>query len=532
MYPLSFVSLRRRRRQRWQILVLLCIATWSVPLRFSRAQDQSAPTPVPRYTLADCIAIALENQPAIAARQSALGAAGEQRNVARSYFLPQANFQMTYAHFNQPFTIDTPNPLTGQAADVFSDSAAFFGIARAAGSAAANAALNNPNLPPFSTAKQLALSQIPQQLQIGVLGQNPFVNQVLVTQPLFTGGKILNRYRQSDLGIQAACSDVVKSKQQTMFDVTQAYVGMQLTFELEQVVKDAAGQFAAIGRLVQGLLDEGDEYVTAVDLHRVRAILRLAESERVRIVQSRSIAQAALAQSMGIDPNAEFDVASHRLPRVEQHIELAWLIDDALRQRPELLKARLGVQNADLERNLAKAAYSPDLNAFGQFLSLDDGPGFLTNSNIPQWTVGVTLGIPLVTGGRRSAGVRKAEFEQCQLRQTEQLARNLITLEVKKVYLEYLEAETRLPTATEAVSEARSAIDGYRLQLLGNQITDENLPRYFQDLTTARLLLSQAQSEYHQIRFLKALSLAKICLVTGSAQGELCYIEDLSDDRH
>lgn len=520
----------RRHRGYEHLLLRLCglilfFVAGAFPGSSAVAQDEALQTELPRYSLSDCIAIALENQPAIAAQQSAVGAATELRNVARSYFFPQSNFQMTYAHLNRPLTLDAPNPLSGAAADVFSDSAAFFGIARAAGSAAANAALNTPNLPPFSTAKQLALNSIPQQVQIGVLGQNPYVNQVQISQPLFTGGKILNKYRQSDLGIQAACSDVAKSKQQTIFNVTQAYLGMQLTFEMEQVVKDATGQFGAIARLVQGLLNEGDEFVTTIDLHRARAVLKLAESERVRIEQSRSIAQAALAESMGLDPNAEFDLISRRLPRIHGMVELPPLIDDAMRQRPELIKARLGVQISDLERKLAKAQYVPDLGAFGQFFTLDDGPGFLTNSNIPQWTVGVTLGVPLTTGGRRSASVRRADFEQMQARQTEQLARNLITLEVKKVYLELLEAQKRLPASAEAVREAHGAIEGYRIQLLGNQVTDENMPRYFQDLTTARLLLSQARAEYYQVMFLQALSLAKIRFVTGSQEYELFLTE-------
>jgi outer membrane protein TolC len=185
-----------------------------------------------QLTLSDCIAIALHNQPAIQAQQSALGAAEEQRNIARSHFFPQVNFATRYTLLDEPRSVDVPSPLTGELADLVSDAGAFFGIARQAGSAAALGALDNPNLPPFSTAKQAALGSLPGTIRADLLGENFLTTQLQLVQPLWTGGKIRYRTEQAKLGTHAAVADVAKAEQETVFNVTHAYLAIQLAHGL------------------------------------------------------------------------------------------------------------------------------------------------------------------------------------------------------------------------------------------------------------------------------------------------------------
>jgi outer membrane protein TolC len=475
-----------------------------------------APRPVRGLTLDECIGLALESQPAIGAQRSAMCAAVERQKIARSFFLPQLGFETRYTYIDEPRSVDFPSPFTGPVGDVFSDAAAYFGIARQAGSAAANAALDNPNIPPFSTAKQMALDALPGEFNVGLLGKNSLTTEFLLVQPLWTGGKISYRHQQARLGVQAASADLVKSEQQTVFDVTQAYLAVQLAHELTQVLHDAAGHFKAIERLIKALIEEGDEYVTMVDLHRARALRLLAESERIGTEQAADLAHEALRQAMGLEPGAEFQVADQHLTVHKRHVQLPAILDEAMVRRPELAKARLAVQIVELERKLAKADYMPDIGLFARFGTINDDGGFLNPNDRQEWAAGVTLGLPLYTGGRRGAQQRQAEFMQARARQVRQLARDLITLEVQKAYLEYLEMSQRLPVAQAAVQETHKAIQGMRNQFLGNQINEKAMPDHFEDLVNARVLHSLAQTRYYTVTFKYALSLARIRLVTAS----------------
>jgi len=473
-----------------------------------------APQSVQRLTLDSCIAIALENQPAIGAQRSAMCVAAERQKIARSYFLPQLGFETRYTHIDEPRTVDLTNPFVGGVGDVFSDAAAYFGIARQAGSAAANAALDNPNLPPFSIAKQMALDALPDRYRVGLLGENSLTTEFLLLQPLWTGGKISYRHQQAQLGVQAASADLAKSRQQTVFDVTQAYLAVQLAHELTQVLDDAAGHFRAIERLVKALIDEGDEYVTPVDSHRARALRLLAESEKIGTEQAADLAYEALRQAMGLEPGAEFEIADQHLTVHKQDIELPAILDKAMVRRPELAKARLGVQITELERKLARANYLPDIGLFARFGTIDDDGGFPNPNDRQEWAAGVTLGVPIYTGGRRGAQQRQAGFQQAQAGQVRQLARQLITLEVQKAYLEYLEMSQRLPVAKEAVQETNAALEAYRS--LRADIEEKAMPDYYEDLVNAWVLHSLARTSYYKTVFQYNLSLAKIRLVTAS----------------
>jgi outer membrane protein len=475
---------------------------------------EPAAKPVQQLTLNQCIGIALGNQPAIGAQRAAMCAAAQRQKIARSFFLPQLSFEARYTHLDEPRTVDLTNPFTGDVADVFSDAAAYFGIARQAGTAVANAALDNPNLPPFSIAKQMALDRLPDRYSVGLLGENSLTTEFLLLQPLWTGGKISYRHQQAQLGVQAASADLLKSQQQTVFDVTQAYLAVQLAHELTQVLDDAAGHFRAIERLVKALLDEADEYVTVVDLHRARAMRLLAESERIGTEQAADLAHEALRQAMGLEPTVEFAIADQRLSVPRQRVELPVALDEAMIRRPELAKARLAVQIAELERKLARANYLPDVGLFARFGTIDDDGGFPNPNDRQEWAAGVTLGVPIYTGGRRWAQQRQSEFMQARARQVRQLARQLITLEVQKAYLEYLEMSKRLPVAEAAVQETTAALEAYRS--LRADIEDKAMPDYYEDLVNAWVLHSLARTSYYKTVFQYNLSLAKIRLVTAS----------------
>jgi outer membrane protein TolC len=463
-----------------------------------------------RLTLRECVAIALQNQPAIHARQAALGAACEQQNVAQSYFLPQVGFSSRLILLDKPLSEVFASPFAGPVGDLLAEDAAFFGIARAAGSAAALQALNHPNLPPFRTARQEALNALPSSFTAEIFGQSLLFNQALLTQPVYTGGKIRYRNQQAGLGVQAAGAGVAQSKQQTAFEVSRAYYGILVSRELVRVIDDSVGRFRAVERLTQNLLKEGDENVTTADVARVRALRVSAESQRVEFQRAVDLAQAALRQAMGLDPQAPVTPADERLETSGVALELPALIAQALRQRPELIQAELGVKNAVLEEKLAAAEFHPNVAAYGSLNTLSGKRTFPNPGQDEEWAAGISVDVPLFAGGRRLAERRKAGYQFQQAQETLQAARSLVTLEVQKAYLGYTEMAERIPLAEDAVREARAALKAYDEQFAGNLIAAKDLPKHFENLETTQLLLTVAEVQYYQHLYAYHLALAEI----------------------
>jgi outer membrane protein TolC len=484
------------------------------------AQNGPASTPpdqaTVRLSLEQCIATALEFQPRIAQREAAACAADEQRKVARSYFFPHVGFEARYTHIDEPRSVDIPGVFDGTVGDVFTDAAAFFGIARQAGSLAANAALNNPDNPPFSIAKQAAQDALPDKLVVDLLGRNIFTTDLMITQPLWTGGKIRHRHRQAALGVEAAAAHVSKSQQQTVFDVTRAYLAVQLAEELVRVADDMIGRLRAMEALAQNLLDGGDVHVSVIDLHRARAVRAVAEDQRVGAEQGRLVAYQALRQAMGVEELADFEIADPQLTAWHGQVDLWLILDEAMIRRPELARARVAVQIANLERKLAVAELMPDVVAFGRFATINDDGGYANPNDREEWASGVTFSVPLFEGGRRSAQRRKANFGVMEAQQRRQWVRSLIVLDVQKTYLEYVETANRLPKARKAMDEWAGVVEGYRNQFFGDEIREEDMPDYFKDLVEARVLHAVAQAHYYRMLFKHNLALAKIRLVSGS----------------
>ena len=502
--------------------LMLLAGCLTVLLRPAVAQIAENGDPV-RLSLRQCIAIALQSQPAIGVQQSALAVAREQQVIARSLFFPQAGFGVRYTLIDEPRSVDIPSPLTGPIADVFSDSAAFFSIARQAGSAAANLALDSPNTAPFSTAKQAALVGLPESFRTFLLGENFLTTELTLVQPLWTGGKISYRHQQARFGAELAASDLTRSEQQTTFAVTRAYLGILLAQELGQAAEQATGHFQAVERLVQSLLDEAEEYVTTADLYRARSIRFLAQGERLGLEQAQAIARALLRQAMGVEQTAPFHIADTRLVAGQTSLQLDTLLEQALCLRPELAKAEHGVQIARLGEQLAQAEFYPDVSLYARFGTIHDDRNFANPNDPQEWATGIALEVPLFTGGRRFAQQRQAAHQHYQAYQFEQLVRNTIRREVQQAYLKFVEASQRLPLSSQALSNARDAVDRYHEQYSGDQILDEDLPEYFEDLLTTELLLWQARTRYYRDVHGYNLSLANLRLVTASDEYQTVY---------
>jgi outer membrane protein TolC len=477
--------------------------------------DSKAETQRP-LTQKECITIALRAQPAIHVQEAAVGAATEVQKQARSYFFPQAGITSRYTVLSQPLNETLQNPLGGQLGQTIADSAAFFGIARQAGSAAAIAALAHPNLPPFSIASQAALSQLPANLNVEIFGQSLFYNQALVTQPLYSGGKIRYHNQQAKLGIDVAGADLTKAKQQAIFDVVRAYQGILLARDLTRATQDTVGQFSAVERLAQSLLDGGDDFVTTADLARARALRLLAANQQIEFERAADLAQAALRQAMGMEAESPVVIADDRLVLERVSVDEATVLSMALTRRPELIKAEIGVKNAQLQEKLARAEFQPTVGLFAGATTLSGIRSFPNPGNDFELQAGIAGEIPLFAGGRNIAGVRRSQHQLQQAVESQKLARDYVTLEVKQVFLDYKEMSERLGLAESAVNDAQVALKSYNDQFSAKLIADKDVPKYFENISTGRLLLFTAQARYNQHVYAYNLALAKIRLVTAA----------------
>lgn len=465
--------------------------------------------------LEDCIAIALREQPAIAAQQQAVDASEHLVGVARSGFLPRANASVTYADLSAPLSVNIQNPLgSGPARKIQAYSDAFFGIAAKQGGPAALAALGNQSTNPlFNTTVAFANHAIPSTYNTEILGQSVLLAQASVDQPLYTGGKVRSKYEQARLGVDVARWDEARSRQETIYNVTAAYQGIQLAEALIRLTDDTAGRFAAIAILARTAREEEQEGATVADELRASSLRNLTEADGIKARRGREIAYAALRQAMGTSDRLAFVIAEPELSPLEAPPDLDSVMSQAIASRPELAKARIGFLVADLETKSATAAFHPNVGVFMRAISLNSNYNSLTPSNYVA--VGVGADIPIFAGGSRIAQARRARSQLGQAAKTRELAESLIALEVQKTYQEYLEQAEKLPLLRRAVDDARKAVHSYEVQYDADAIEESQLSRYFENLITSRILLAQALGQYYQAVNGYNNAVARLRLVAG-----------------
>ncbi len=498
-------------------LVLALLAGLEAVLAIPRASAQEMP-PAVEVTLGQCIQIGLNNQAAIQVQMAAAGAAEQQEAIAQSYFYPQIDLQSRFTNASSVYSVAIPSPVTGQLADVVADSGAFFGIAKQAGSAAAQAALDNPNasvapgLPSFNAARQAVLNALPVNYDVDLLGQNFLTTQITLVQPLWAGGKIRYRREQAELGTRAAQYDVERTRQETTYNITRAYLAILLSGELIGVAEETAERFEWIEKRARGEVDRGNVNVSNADLFRASALRCLAESEKAGMARVRDRARAGLLLAMGLDQQAQIQIADRRLMCGDRDLDASSLLQQAIARRPDLAKAEIGERAAQLERQIARAAYSPEVAAIASFSNVWDDGHFANPTHPNEGTVGVGMQMPLFEGGRRSAESRRAECEQAQACQVRRLLSDLVSQEVQDAYFEYLQSKEQLKLDREAVSQGRKAME--TLEKMAGLVESKDMPKYFQDLVLTQQMLTQVLVRCDQTVYNCNLAMGRIRLVT------------------
>jgi outer membrane protein TolC len=502
-------------RGRGVAAVLGIIAGLCGPLGVSHGIAQQ-PAPAVELSLAQCIQIGMNNQAAIRVQMAGAAAAQQQVAVAQSYFYPQIDAQSRFTNASSIYTVALPNPITGPLGDIVADSGAYFGIAKQAGSAAAQAAIDNPNvsvapgLPSFNAARQAVLNSLPATYDVDLLGQNFLTTEITMVQPLWTGGKIRYRRDQAELGAKAAQYDVERARQETTYNITRAYLSILLAGEMFNVADDMAGRYRAIESLTRNLVDSGNRYVTAADTYRAGSLRYLAESEKAGLERIRQRAYAGLRLAMGIDQQNDIQVADQRLLIGERQLDANSLLREAYARRPDLAKAEVGAQVAALERQIAQAAYCPDVGAFASFSNIWDDGHFANPTHPNEGAVGVGVQIPLFVGGRRGAESRQADCRQAQATQIRRLLANLVSQETQDAYLEYLQTSQQLHLEATAVHQASEA-----LKILETRdVEDRDRPKNFEDQILTLQTMTQALVRYYQSVYNCNMALARIRFVT------------------
>jgi outer membrane protein TolC len=179
-----------------------------------------------------------------------------------------------------------------------------------------------------------------------------------------------------------------------------------------------------------------------------------ADLALVRAQNAVHIAKGQLARTMGLNANAEFEVADvpeESYGRALEDVDI--LLAEAARSRPELKTALAEVHAQHAAVRVAQSGYWPALG-------LDTSFGWLGRHLLPdqrQWSFGAVADLPLFTGFDRPYQVQGAEADLARAMADRQDALREIELEVWTAYWQVIEASQAVEAARRLVASAEES---------------------------------------------------------------------------
>ena len=309
------------------------------------------------------------------------------------------------------------------------------------------------------------------------------------TQPIFRGFELINQYKISDLGLNAAELSEKITRQDVILDAKNAYYSVLKAQKLLEVSEQRVIQIAAQKEVAENFFEVGMSPLN--DLLQAQATFANARQGLIVAQNNLEIAKSqfniVLRRPVN-SPVAIEDVLDYT-PLVH---DIDFYLSSARDNRLEIKVADLEAEIAEKEVMLARKDYYPSINLTGRYTRIGDqydvdgGEGI---SDAASWNIQATAQWDFWEWGRTSFGVKEKlhRLSQAQYRRTQIL--DNIELEVKTSFLRAKEGEKNIITVEKAIEQAK---ENFRI----NQERFKEQVATTTDVLNAQTLLSDTLTNY------------------------------------
>ena len=391
---------------------------------------------VQKLTLQEAEQIALHNHPQIQAAQNLADAAKAQVTEARSAYYPTVYGSLT--------GVDAEN-----------------------NSRVAAGALNNPII------------------------YDRYANGVTVSQLITDFGRTHNLVKSSTLHAQAQQESTVTSQADVLLQVHRAYFNVLKA----QAVLAVAQETVKTRQLSSDQVTELAHNKIKSDLDVSFANVDLAQAQLL-LIQTQNDLQASFAElalALGYSDLRTFELTDEPLPPAPPANETA-LVQQALKDRPELISQRLDVSSAERYATAERDLKLPTVSALG---TAGLTP-FNTAPLAPRYAAaGFNINIPIFNGhlysGLQSEANARAQAENQYLRDLQ----NRVIRDVQTAWLNLNAAYQRLTVTQQLLNQANQALDLAQTRYKLGLSSIIELSQAELNQTQARIVQASATYDYH-----------------------------------
>jgi outer membrane protein TolC len=328
------------------------------------------------------------------------------------------------------------------------------------------------------------------------------------SQLIYAGGRERALEAQARLGRESATLSVGSAKAQLALDVAQAFYDAALADRLVAIADETLAQATRTFEQTRAKREAG--LVSEFELLRAQVDRDTLQSPRVRAGNTRDVAYFRLKQLLDLPLATPIQLAAQLDdPRLVPASRFATKLAEAEataapRPRTAVAQADLGVKVGEAGVTIADAQRKPAIalqSAYGLVNYPSSFPGF--DDWRTNWTVGLGVQLPLLTGGRIKAeqNIARADLDSAKARL--QLTRELSDLDDASARASLSAARADWEAAAGTIQQAGRAYEIAELRFREGLSTQL-------ELSDARLLLAQAQ--VNRARAARDLQLTRVRL--------------------
>ncbi len=360
-------------------------------------------------------------------------------------------------------------------------------------------------LPAPQTVYEGVVSELVSSLSEPTVIQEQVTSEVNVqlTMPLNNLYQIHQGYQVAKSGLKAAKQDKRRVEHETVYNVVSSYYGVLQAGAQVETAQKAVEHLAEQARVVQDFVTQG--LAARNDKLKMDVALRDAKQTLMKMENNRELALAALVIYMGLEPDAQLDLEpvsgdpldERTLPPFEN------VLEQAVKNRPELKKLTLQLDQAKRGENVAIADMFPSLALVGTYRHAEGSK--MGESDL--FIGGLALQWDAWEWGATYYGIDKAQEQKRQANLMSKHATRLVQLEARQAYLNLKTALDVVKVALAAVDQARESYQIESLRFQKGMGTTADILDAQQALTGAENNLTSAvyQSYVAKAALLKAL---------------------------
>jgi outer membrane protein TolC len=296
------------------------------------------------------------------------------------------------------------------------------------------------------------------------------------SQNLYSGGRNGAQIALAAAGHESAGLGLTTSRAQLLFEVTQAYYDAVLSQRLVEIAAATLEQAGATLRQVEAGFSAG----TQPEFEVLRARVNRDQQQPLLIRQrvNRELAHLRLKRLLDLPADANLELADvltdETLPPPTVFVERVSAIEKtlissdapaqtvgslSLPERTAVEQATVTVRTREASLRLTEAQKMPNVSLNSNYSRIAYPEDIFPTFNRSNWTVGISVSVPVLTGGRQRGDelVARAELEQSRLQQ--QQIQELAALDTRSAWAELVAARAAWESTAGTVQQAERAYE-------------------------------------------------------------------------